>query len=371
MNRIFNPITMVALVASGLMILGGCDSKPAQSGGTAANKNSAGVVSPGESTKTSGAAAPVNTELAGSIDIDGSSTVYPISEAASASFVKQFPGVKPSVGKSGTGGGFKRFVVGEIDISDASRPITADEFQACQKNSVAFIELPIAYDGLTIVVNPKNKFCESLTVEQLKQIFLADGEVKTWKDVNAEWPDKEIRFFVPGTDSGTFDYFKEVVAGKTGSIRGGMSTSEEDNVLVNGVAGDEFAIGFFGVSYFEQNTDKLRAVPVVNPGTGKPVMPTAETIENGSYALFSRPLFIYLNSKSVNKPQVERFVQYYLENAASLARATGYVALPDSVYEQARNNFLDEVTGTHWLTAEMEKRGGPVTDVFKPENLSK
>jgi len=370
MARHWKPACLFAAMVCGLTILAGCDSGTTVQQTATINKPDDAAVSSGESTNTS-APVTVNTELTGSIDIDGSSTVYPISEAASASFIKQFPGVRPTVGKSGTGGGFKRFVTGEIDISDASRPITAEEFQACKKNGVGFIELPIAYDGLTIVVNPENVFCKSLTVDQLKQIFLADGGVKTWKDVDPSWPDKEIKFFVPGTDSGTFDYFKEVVAGKTGSIRGGMSTSEEDNVLVNGVAGDKFAIGFFGVAYFEQNTDKLRAVPVVNPESGEPVMPTTNTIEDGSYAPFSRPLFIYLNSKSVNKPQVERFIQYYLEQAPELARQTGYVALPESIYEQARNNFLDEVTGTHWLTAEMEKRGGPVTEVFVPENLSK
>lgn len=312
-----------------------------------------------------------NKELAGKIDIDGSSTVYPITEAAAAAFKKIYPNVNVAVGKSGTGGGFKRFTVGETDISDASRPIKAKEMKGCQENSVSFVEIPVAYDGLTVVVRKDNDFVEQLTIDQLKAIFLSDKAAKTWKEINSQWPDEQIKIHAPGTDSGTFDYFKEVIAGKEGAIRADMSTSENDDVLVNGVAGDKFSIGFFGAAYYFQNTDKLKAVKIVNPATNKAVAPSDETIENGSYAPFSRPLFIYLNAKSVNKAQVEKFVDFYLANADEFARAVKYVALPAEVYAQAYGNYLDENVGTHYLDAKMEKRSGPVTKVYTPKNLTK
>lgn len=230
--------------------------------------------------------AAVNPDLAGKIRIDGSSTVYPISEMAAASFKKLFPKVSISLGQSGTGGGFKRFSVGDCDISDASRPIKASELEACRANGISFIELPVAYDGLTIVVNPKCTFIKSLSVDQLRKIFLADGAARTWKDVDSSWPNQTIKVFAPGTDSGTFDYFKEVLVGTTSvSMRGDMSTSEDDSILVNGVTGDPNAIGFFGAAYYFQNQDKLRAIPIVNPDNGQAVAPNAKTIEDGSYAL--------------------------------------------------------------------------------------
>lgn len=324
-----------------------------------------------EAAKVSWSKVTTNKELSGKIGVDGSSTVYPITEAAAAAFKKVYPNVNVTVGKSGTGGGFKRFNTGETDISDASRPIKGKEFKACKENKVSFIEIPIAYDGLTIVAHKDNTFLDTLTVDQLKSIFLSDQAAKNWSDVNPKWPAKEIKIFAPGTDSGTFDYFKEVIAGKKGAIRPDMSTSENDDVLVNGVAGDVNAIGFFGAAYYFQNKDKLKAIKVVNPTSGKAIMPSDETIENGTYAPFSRPLFIYINSKSINKVQVERFVDFYLANAAEFSRQVGYVALPGSVYEQAYNNYLDENTGTHYLTKEMEKRSGPVTEVYKTENLQK
>ena len=312
-----------------------------------------------------------NTELAGKIDIDGSSTVYPITEAAAAAFKKIYPNVNVTVGKSGTGGGFKRFTVGETDISDASRPIKSKELKGCKTNSVSFIEIPIAYDGLTVVVRKDNDFVNELTIDQLKSIFLSDKAAKTWKAINPQWPDKPIKIHAPGTDSGTFDYFKEVIAGKEGAIRSDMSTSENDDVLVNGVAGDKYAIGFFGAAYYFQNTDKLKAVRIVNPATNKAVAPSDETIENGSYAPFSPPLFIYINSKSINKAQVEKFVDFYLANADEFSRAVKYVALPKDVYAQAYGNYLDENVGTHYLDAKMEKRSGPVTEIYTLKNLTK
>lgn len=306
--------------------------------------------------------------LSGKINIDGSSTVYPISEAIASDFEKEYPGVKPTVGVSGTGGGFKRFVKGETDISDASRPIKPEELKAAQDNNVEFIELPVAYDGLTIAVHPENEFVDQLTVADLQKIFLEDSAAKTWKEVNENWPDKEIKIFMPGTDSGTFDYFKEVVADK-GAIRSDVSPSEDDNVLVTGVAGDKNAIGFFGASYYFENKDKLKAVPIVNPETEKAVAPTPETIENGEYAPFSRPLFIYVNVESIKRPEMKRFVEFYLDKAPEAAAKVKYVALPKDIYDRAKTHYEERLTGTHYLDADGNKRKGALTEVYKKENL--
>ncbi|WP_164102666.1 PstS family phosphate ABC transporter substrate-binding protein [Candidatus Laterigemmans baculatus] len=311
----------------------------------------------------------VNRELTGDVSIDGSSTVYPISEAAAAQFQKRYPNVGVTVGQSGTGGGFKRFTKGETDISDASRSIKQEEFESARQSGAAFVEMPIAFDGLTIVVHPKNDWVDQITVDELKKIFTAEGQAKNWSDVREGWPEKEIAIFAPGTDSGTFDYFNEVVAGEDGQMRSDMSTSEDDNVLVTGVSGSPEAIGFFGVAYYEENKDKLRAVPVVNPQSGEAVLPNPETIESGEYAPFSRPLFIYVNADSLRRPEVKRFAQFYLEQAPELAAETGYVALPASVYDQVRTNLQSRKTGTHYLTEEGESRSGPVTEVYAPENL--
>ena len=309
--------------------------------------------------------------LEGAVVIDGSSTVYPISEAAAAAFREEQPNVSVTVGKSGTGGGFKRFLKNETDISDASRPIKKNEFDSCAESQVAFIELPIAYDGLTFVVNKENTFVDQLTVDQLKQIFReSDNKALTWKDVNDAWPDEKIALFAPGTDSGTFDYFKEVIEGKDEgvNIRGDMSTSEEDNVLVNGVAGAPFALGFFGCSYYYENQDKLNAVAIVN-SAGEAVGPEKEAIENGSYNPFSRPLFIYVKASSLASPQVSEFVDYYVNHAGKLAGDSGYVALPESVYEMAKKHLDEKLTGTHFMDKQGEKIKGSVTDLYKAEAI--
>lgn len=307
-------------------------------------------------------------QLRGKVEIDGSSTVYPISEAAASQFNKRYPNVTINVAVSGTGGGFKRFTVGETDISDASRPIKDSEFEAAKENGVSFFEIPVAYDGLTLVVHKDNDWVDHLTVDEIKKIFTTAGNAKTWSQVREGWPNREIKIFAPGTDSGTFDYFKEVVADE-GSLREDMSTSEDDNVLVTGVSGSPTAIGFFGVAYYEENKDKLKSVPVVNPELSQPVSPTAETIENGTYAPFSRPLFIYVNAKSFNRPEVRSFVGFYLANAPKLASLTGYVALPQEIYMQARQRCMKKQVGTHYLTGEMEKRSGPVTKIYQADNL--
>ena len=310
--------------------------------------------------------------LQGDIEIDGSSTVYPISEAAAAAFNKEYPNVKVNVGVSGTGGGFKRFTVGQTAISDASRLIKDSEFKAAKANGISFFELPVAYDGLTLVVHKSNDWVDHLTVDEIKKIFTAKGGAKTWSQVRAGWPNREIKIFAPGTDSGTFDYFKEVVVGKSGgSLRADMSTSEDDNVLVTGVSGSPSAIGFFGVAYYMENRDKLKSVAVVNPELGEPVSPNPETIKDGTYAPFSRPLFIYVNAEKFQSQQVRRFVAHYLTKAADFAKQTGYVPLPQQVYGEAINRCRSNATGTHYLTQSMEKRSGPVTEIYKATNLVK
>jgi len=302
--------------------------------------------------------------LTGSIKIDGSSTVYPITEAVAEEFAEVAPRVRVTVGVSGTGGGFKRFTVGETDISDASRPIKPRELAEAKKNGVEFIELPVAYDGLTVVVNKANYWVDNLTVDELRQIFLERHAAKTWKDVRSDWPDLPISIYAPGTDSGTFDYFKEVVAGDEGSIRSDMSVSEDDNVLVRGVSGEAGAIGFFGVAYYDENRNKLKAVPIVNPDTGKPVSPTAKAIEEGDYAPFSRPLFIYVSKKSAQRPEVRAFVEFYLTEGPELVEDVGYVKLPKWVMTRAMEYFEKGKTGTHFVK-DGEKVSMPITRAMK------
>lgn len=296
------------------------------------------------------------------IKIDGSSTVYPITEAVAEEFRKVRPDVRVVVGVSGTGGGFKRFIVGETDISDASRPIKPDEAKAAKGNGVEYIELPVAYDGLSIVVNKQNGWVDHLTVDELKKIFLSDVKAATWADVRDGWPSDEIKIYSPGTDSGTFDYFKEVVAGKSGAIRDDMSVSEDDNVLVTGVAGTKAAIGFFGCAYYFENKDKLRVVPI--DGGAGPVEPTPTTIEDGSYAPFSRPLFIYVNTRAADRPEVKAFVEFYLDKGPALAEEVGYVKLPQSVYDAAKKRYADKKAGSAFLSDKGESVKGSVTELY-------
>jgi len=304
------------------------------------------------------------THLKGSIRIDGSSTVYPITEAVAEEFANAAPNVRVTVGISGTGGGFKRFSIGETDISDASRPIKKKELDKANGSGVDFIEIPVAYDGLSIVVNRKNDWVDQLSIDDLKMIFLDGSTVNSWKDVRPEWPDIDIKIYAPGTDSGTFDYFKEIVAGKRGSIRSDMSVSEDDNVLVRGVAGDRGGIGFFGCAYYFENQDKLRAIPIVNSKIDRAVGPTPKTIEDGSYAPFSRPLFIYVNAKNARKRHIRAFVEFYLANAAELAEEVGYVKLPQEMYDRAIKNFRTQRTGTQFLDASGEKISGPLPLIY-------
>ena len=303
--------------------------------------------------------------LKGAVSIDGSSTVYPITEAVAEEFRSEAPNVRVTVGISGTGGGFKRFVIGETDISDASRPIKDKEFNAAIENGIEFVEIPVSYDGLSIVINKENTWAKDITVEEIRKIYLEKHAAKTWKDVRADWPDVEIKAFGAGTDSGTYDYFHEVL-GKKESIRPDMSTSEDDNVLVTGVAGNKGAIGFFGCAYYFENIDKLGVLAVVND-EGKAVKPAATTVEDGSYNPFSRPLFIYVNVDSADRPEVDAFVDFYLENAAELADEVGYVRLPSTVYDTARQRYENRVTGSCYWDDKMQPVKGPVTTVYTAE----
>ena len=270
--------------------------------------------------------------LSGEIIIDGSSTVFPITEAVAEEFRMVYPDVNIPIGVSGTGGGFKKFVIKETDINDASRPIKDAEAADAAANGVEYVEFTIAYDGLSVLVNIENDFVDSLTMEELNMIWKPDSTVKTWKDVRPEWPDEEIKLFGAGTDSGTFDYFTEEVNGETGAIRTDFTPSEDDNVLVQGIAGDKYALGFFGYAYYIENTDKLKAVKIDN-GNG-PVEPTFDTIKDGSYAPLSRPLFLYVTKEALAEEHVRAFITYYLTEGPALITEVGYVPLEDARYAE-------------------------------------
>ena len=292
-------------------------------------------------------------KLTGQIKVDGSSTVYPITEAVAEDFQAKATKTRTTVGVSGTGGGFKRFCAGETDITNASRPISASEAQSAKTNKIDFVELPIAFDGLAIVVNPSNTWVTQLNVAQLKKIFTADSPAKKWSDVNPAWPSETIKVFSPGTDSGTFDYFKEVTLGKDGNIRSDLSVSEDDNVLVTGVAGDKNAIGYFGFAYYAENASKLKLVPI-DGGKGA-ITPSNKTIEDGTYAPFSRPLFIYVNAKSAARPEIAAFVDFYLANTAALSKEVGYTALPAPMQERATATWKSKKLGTQYLDSSGNK----------------
>lgn len=270
--------------------------------------------------------------LKGTVRIDGSSTVFPITEAVAEEFGKKHRRVRVTVGVSGTGGGFKKFSIGETDINDASRPIKGSEIKTAKKNGVEYIQLPVAFDGISVVVNPKNTWLDYLTVRELKKIWEPGSQVTTWKDVRASWPDRKIRLYGPGTDSGTFDYFTGAINGKSHASRADFTKSEDDNVLVQGVAGDRDALGYFGFAYYSGNKDKLKIVPIKNKQA--PVSPSLTTINDGSYSPLSRPIYIYVSEKSVQRPEVATFVEFYLKNAAELSKDVGYVPLKKSQYDE-------------------------------------
>jgi phosphate transport system substrate-binding protein len=291
------------------------------------------------------AAAPAYAQI---VKIDGSSTVYPVTEAVAEDFQKSKKGaIKVTVGISGTGGGFKKFCRDETDISGASRPIVKKEMAACRAAGIEYIELPVAFDALTVVINPKNNFIKQLTLAQMKKIWepAAQGKVMRWNQVDPAWPDAPMNLFAPGADSGTFDYFTEAIVGKSKSSRGDFTASEDDNVLVQGVSRDVNGLGYFGYAYYIENQDKLKAVPIVND-KGQAVTPSMEAVLKGSYTPLARPIFIYVNARSLGKPEVREFVQYYVTHGAKLAREVKYVPLPDHAYKTAWEHVQKGKKGT-------------------------
>jgi len=283
------------------------------------------------------------------VKVDGSSTVYPITEAVAEDFQKSKKNsVRVTVGISGTGGGFKKFCRGETDISDASRPITKKEIEDCKAARVEFMEFPVAYDALTVVIHPKNDWAKNMTVAELKAIWepAAQGKITNWKQVNPAWPDRPLKLYGPGADSGTFEYFTEAINGKSKATRGDFTASEDDNVLVQGVSRDLGGLGYFGFAYFIENKDKLRAVSVVAEA-GKPaVAPSLETVINGTYQPLARPIFIYVNVKAAERPEVKEFVEYYMKHGENLTKEVKYVPLPAKAYAYNLDHFTKRAKGT-------------------------
>ena len=283
------------------------------------------------------------------VKVDGSSTVYPITEAVAEEFQKaKKNAIKVTVGISGTGGGFKKFCRGETDVSDASRPILEKEMKACGEAGIKYVELPVAFDALTVVINPKNSWIKELKVEELKKMWEpgAQAKVTRWSQVNPSWPDAPLKLFGPGADSGTFDYFTDAINGKEKSSRGDYTASEDDNVLVQGVSRDVNAIGYFGMAYYAENKDKLRAVPIVNKGASRGVLPSLETVLDGTYQPLARPIFIYVSDKAMQRAEVREFIDFYLTHAPKLTKEVGYVPLAPAHYAQAKKNFNSKKLGT-------------------------
>jgi len=282
------------------------------------------------------------------INIDGSSSVYPLTEAVAEEFRKQDANIRVTVGISGTGGGFKKFLRGETDINNASRPISPNELEISRKNGIEFIELPVSYDGIAIVVSPKNSFVDYITVGELKKMWSpqSQGKIKTWKQARNSWPDLPLNLYGAGTSSGTYDYFTEAINGKAKASRGDYTASEDDNVLVQGVASDIGGLGYFGLAYFTENKARLKLVPVKYNEETEAVFPNDSTIQHGKYQPLSRPEFIYVNVKSARKAHIQTFVKFYLEHAASLTEEVGYVPLPKEVYRLSYQRFAKGSTGT-------------------------
>ncbi len=328
-----------------------CTPSPAGGGGTAA-----------------GGDTPAATDVTGAVNIDGSSTVYPISQAMAEEFQGANPNAQVSVAFSGTGGGMKKFCAGEIDVADASRAIKQEEIDACTKAGIEFIELPVALDGLAVVVNPQNTWAKCLTVAELKKIWepAATGKVTNWNQVRPDFPDAPIKLYSPGTDSGTFEYFTEAINEEAKASRTDITPSEDDNVLVQGVSGDPNAMGYFGVAYFEENQDKLKLVEVENPETKECKAPIPlDNVIDGTYSPLSRPLFIYVSKKAMDeKPAVKAFVDFYLNNPTEIVKSTGYVELPAEAYTKAQERVSAGKTGSTFKDA---KPGETITDILGRE----
>ncbi len=317
----------------------------------------------GGETAAPGATRPPS--VSGSVTVDGSSTVFPITEAVAEEFRNVQGNVRVTVGISGTGGGFEKFCNGETDISDASRPIKQEEIDACAANGIEFIELPVAFDGLAVVVNPENDWVDCLTVAELKKMWepAAQGTITRWNHIRDDFPDEPLVLFGAGTDSGTFDYFTEAIVGESGASRGDYTATEDDNVTVQGVAGTKNALGYFGLAYFEENADRLKLL-AIDGGEGC-VVPSPETVNNGTYTPLSRPLFIYVRADRADDPAVSAFVDFYLSDDAmkALVPEVGYVALPDSVIEGARARWEARRTGSVFPDA---PEGATLEELFAP-----
>lgn len=301
----------------------------------------------GESPAASSVAESPASDLSGQVLVDGSSTVFPISEAMAEEFMKANPGVRVTVGVSGTGGGFKKFCAGETDISNASRPIKQEEIDLCKQNNIEYVEVPIAYDGLSVVVHPGNDFVTCLTVEELKRIWEpgAQGQITNWNQVRSDFPNEPLSLYGAGTDSGTYDYFTAAIVGEEGSSRGDYTASEDDNTLVQGVSSDTNSLGFFGYAYYVENQDRLKLVEIDN-GNGC-VAPSPETIADGSYAPLSRPEFFYIKSTSLDNPAVEAFTRFQIARAnAGLIEEVGYVPLPAEIESLATSRVDERKVGT-------------------------
>ena len=310
--------------------------------GTTTTADTEGSPAAGDTTAATGG----SSDLSGDVQVDGSSTVFPISEAMAEEFMAANPDVRVTVGVSGTGGGFKKFCAGETDISNASRPIKQEEIELCEQNGIEYVELPVAFDGLSVVVNPENNFATCLTVDELKTMWepAAEGQITTWNQIRPDFPNQPIGLYGAGTDSGTYDYFTEAIIGE-GESRGDYTASEDDNVIVQGVSSDTGGIGFFGYAYYEENQDRLKLVEIDN-GDGC-VAPSEETISDGSYAPLSRPEFIYVKTTSLDNPAVRAFAEYQIDPAnKGLISEVGYVPVPDATAEVVQKRLADGTTGS-------------------------
>jgi len=281
-------------------------------------------------------------KLSGTIKIDGSSTVYPVSEAVAEEFRVDNPAVNVSIGSSGTGAGFKKFARGETDISDASRAIKESEVTACNENSIKYTEFMVALDGISIMVNPENTWIDNITVDELKKLWEPNSTIMKWSDIRAEWPAEDIHLYGPNTAHGTYDFFTEAILGESGASRSDYNAVADYNVGIQGISTDKYALGYFGLAYYEENSDKLKLVGLDN-GNG-PVKPSLETVKDGTYAPLSRPLFIYINNASLSKAEVVEFINFYIKNAAALSKEVGYIPLPQTEYDK-QLSILNDLTG--------------------------
>lgn len=372
LNRFLTLISTLLI----LMLVAACGAQPTQETASSAEQPTQAEEPAAQAEQPAQAEEEAMAEsgaLSGDVLVDGSSTVYPITEAMAEEFGKQQPDVRVTVGISGTGGGFKKFCGGETDISDASRPIKPSEVETCVANGIEYIELPVAFDGLAVMINPENDWAETMTVEELKKLWEPDaqGQITRWNQIRADWPDEEIHLFGPGTDSGTYDYFTDAIVGEEGASRGDFQASEDDNVLVQGITNDPLALGFFGLAYYTENADKLKLVAVddEDPSNGDgPILPSEETVNNGTYQPLARPIFIYVNKEAAERPEVQGFIDFYLnvDNATELVREVGYIPLPSNIIELAQQRFANRVPGSIY-GGEGSQVGVTLEDLLKAE----